>query len=62
MNTATSWIDELFGTAGTAVTDVTGTFTALEAVGAALIDPQTYIRIFMVIFGFLLVLGSFRYA
>lgn len=62
MNTATSWIDELFGTAGTAVTDVTGTLGALEAVGAALIDPQTYVRIFMVIFGFLLVLGSFRYA
>lgn len=62
MNTITSWIDELFGTADTAVTDTTSALAALESVGAALIDPQTYVRIFMVIFGFLLVLGAFRYA
>jgi hypothetical protein len=60
-----SWLDQLLGlpsTVSTGISDITSFFTALEDLGAALTNPQTYVRIFMVLFGFWLMFGAFKYA
>jgi hypothetical protein len=65
MDTSSSWLDQLLGapsTIGTTIGDITGFFTALEKLGAALTNPQTYVRIFMVLFGLFLMFGAFKYA
>jgi len=44
----------LFGDIGTA-------FTNLEEFFSALLDPQTYVRLFFVILGFALIIGAVMY-
>lgn len=61
----TSWLDQLLGIPGqisTGFDSFTAMFTAMERLGTALMNPETWERIFMVIFGFVLIYGAFKYA
>lgn len=55
----TDWIDELL-TPGDAF-GFGGIFDRLSRLGDTLSDPRTYLRIFMVVFGMLLIFGALSY-
>lgn len=56
------WIDELLGFPGDIFGGLSDMFAAMGRLGEILSDPQTYVRIFMVVFGVLLIFGALRYA
>jgi hypothetical protein len=56
-----SWLDTLLNGASTGLSDIGSVFSSLERLGQALINPETYIRAFMVVFGLVLMLAALKY-
>lgn len=54
------WIDELLNP-GDTLGGIGDFFGTLQRVGELLADPRTYLRIFMIIFGVLLIFGALNY-
>ena len=51
----------ILGTAGSIISGIGDTFNSIGDFFELMTDPHTYLRIFMVVFGFLLIIGALTY-